>query len=61
MRMPQDHYNTLGLKKGASDDDIRKAYRDLARKYHPDLNKDDKTAKQKFNEVQQAFDVLNDP
>lgn len=58
--MPADHYETLGLKKGASDDEIRKAYRDLARKYHPDLNKDDAAAKQKFQEVQQAFDVLND-
>ena len=59
--MSQDHYATLGLKKGASDDQIAKAYRELARKYHPDLNQDDNAAKQKFQQVQQAFDVLNDP
>src|SRR5690606_135089 len=41
--------------------EIQKAYRKLARKYHPDLNPDDKTAKQKFQEVQQAYETLNDP
>ncbi|MBX3426417.1 MAG: J domain-containing protein [Pirellulales bacterium] len=56
-----DHYATLGVQRGASADDIRKAYRQLARKYHPDLNPDDPQAKSKFQEVQAAFDVLNDP
>ncbi len=58
--MPQDYYKTLGVDRGASPEDIQKAYRTLARKYHPDLNPDDKQAKQKFQEVQAAFDVLND-
>ena len=59
--MAEDYYKTLGVKHDASQADIQKAYRDLARKYHPDLNPDDKTAKKKFQEVQAAFDVLNDP
>ncbi len=58
--MAQDHYATLGVKRNASADEIRKAYRELARKYHPDLHPDDNAAKQKFQEVQSAFDVLND-
>lgn len=59
--MATDYYNTLGLKKGASEDEIRTAYRSMARKYHPDLNQGDEVAKKKFQEVQQAFDVLSDP
>ena len=59
--MADDYYKTLGIGRDASSADIQKAYRDLARKYHPDLNPDDKTAKTKFQEVQRAFDVLNDP
>ncbi|MEO1495761.1 MAG: J domain-containing protein [Planctomycetota bacterium] len=59
--MPKDHYEVLGVSRGASADDIRKAYRDLARKHHPDLNPDNAGAKQKFQEVQVAFEVLNDP
>jgi DnaJ-class molecular chaperone len=59
--MADDYYKTLGVKRDASQAEIQKAYRDLARKYHPDLNPDDKTAKKKFQEVQTAFDVLNDP
>ncbi len=55
-----DYYKTLGVGRDASPADIQKAYRKLARKYHPDLNPDDKTAKTKFQEVQRAFDVLND-
>src|ERR1043165_6641886 len=59
--MADDYYATLGLARGASADDISKAYRQLARKYHPDLNPDDPKAKEKFQQVQTAFDVLNDP
>lgn len=59
--MATDYYDTLGLKKGASEDEIRTAYRTMARKYHPDLNQGDEVAKKKFQEVQQAFDVLSDP
>ncbi|HYO26420.1 MAG TPA: J domain-containing protein [Lacipirellulaceae bacterium] len=59
--MADDYYATLGVARGASADDISKAYRQLARKYHPDLNPDDPSAKAKFQQVQTAFDVLNDP
>ncbi len=59
--MPEDHYQTLGVPRTASAEDIRKAYRELARKYHPDLHPDDAAAKEKFKKVQAAFDVLNDP
>jgi molecular chaperone DnaJ/curved DNA-binding protein len=58
--MAEDYYKTLGVSRNASAADIQKAYRDLARKYHPDMNPDDKSAKGKFQEVQRAFDVLND-
>ncbi|MEE2675672.1 MAG: DnaJ domain-containing protein, partial [Planctomycetota bacterium] len=58
--MNTDYYNTLGIKRNASDKEIQKAYRDLARKYHPDMNPDDDSAKSKFQEVQQAYDVLSD-
>ena len=59
--MSKDYYKTLGVSKGASVEEIQKAYRALARKHHPDLNPDDKTAKQKFQEVQQAYETLSDP
>lgn len=59
--MADDYYATLGVPRSASADDINKAYRQLARKYHPDLNPDDPKAKEKFQQVQTAFDVLNDP
>jgi molecular chaperone DnaJ len=57
----QDHYVTLGLERNASTDEIRKAYRRLARKYHPDLNPGDKSAEDKFKKVQEAYDILSDP
>ena len=59
--MAEDYYSVLGVPKNASQADIQKAYRDLARKYHPEMNPDDKTAKKKFQKVQAAFDVLNNP
>ncbi|HEX3724784.1 MAG TPA: DnaJ domain-containing protein, partial [Pirellulales bacterium] len=59
--MAEDYYQILGVGRDAAPADIQKAYRKLARKFHPDLNPDDKTAKGKFQEVQRAFDVLNDP
>jgi DnaJ-class molecular chaperone len=58
--MAEDHYQTLGVPRTASAEDIRKAYRELARKYHPDLHPDDEAAQEKFKQVQTAFDVLND-
>ena len=58
--MAEDYYETLGVPRTASAEDIRKAYRELARKYHPDLHPDDDAAKEKFKKVQTAFDVLND-
>jgi len=58
--MSDEYYSTLGVGRGASADDIQKAYRKLAKKYHPDLNPDDKAAQKKFKEVQQAYDVLSD-
>ncbi len=58
--MAEDYYKTLGIRRGASQAEIQKAYRELARKYHPDLNPDDEQATQKFQEVQKAFEVLND-
>ncbi len=59
--MPKDYYETLEISRGASADEIQNAYRQLAREYHPDLNPDDKGAKAKFQEVQKAYEVLNDP
>ena len=58
--MSNDYYNTLGLSRGAEKKEIQKAYRELARKYHPDMNPDDASAKAKFQEVQHAYDVLSD-
>jgi curved DNA-binding protein len=56
-----DYYKILGLEKGASNDDIKKAYRKLARKYHPDLNPNDKEANLKFQQINEANEVLSDP
>ncbi|HEX3692879.1 MAG TPA: molecular chaperone DnaJ [Solirubrobacteraceae bacterium] len=56
-----DHYKTLGVEKKASAEEIKKAYRKLARKYHPDRNPDDKQAEERFKEISQAYDVLGDP
>lgn len=55
-----DYYETLSVPRAASDEDIRKAYRKLARKYHPDLNPGDKSAEDRFKNVQEAYDVLSD-
>ena len=58
--MPGDYYETLGVKRNASEDEIKKAYRKLARPYHPDRNPGDKQAEAKFKEVQDAYDILSD-
>ena len=57
----KDYYKVLGVERNASQDDIKKAYRKMARKYHPDLNKDDPNAKDKFQEINEANEVLSDP
>src|SRR3954470_10240316 len=57
----KDYYGSLGVKKNASTEEIRKAFRKLARKYHPDVNPGDKKAEEKFKEISEANDVLSDP
>ena len=56
----KDYYHILGVKKGASDEDIKKAYKKLAKKYHPDRNRDDKGAEEKFKKISEAYAVLSD-
>ena len=61
MAEKQDYYETLGLSKGAGADEIKKAYRQMAKKYHPDMNPGNAEAEQKFKEVNEAYAVLSDP
>ena len=57
----KDYYKDLGLEKGASDDQIKRAYRKLAMKYHPDKNQGNKEAEEKFKQINEAYQVLSDP
>jgi len=57
----KDYYQVLGVARTASEDEIRKAFRKLAREYHPDVAKDKKTAEDKFKEINEAYEVLSDP
>ena len=59
--MEDDYYRILGLERSASENDIQRAYREMAKKHHPDLNPEDKTAKTNFQKIQKAYEILNDP
>ncbi len=61
MAEKRDYYEVLGVEKGCGEDDLKKAYRQMTKKYHPDLNPDDPTAEEKFKEVNEAYEVLSDP
>jgi molecular chaperone DnaJ len=61
MAAVRDPYKTLGVEKKASDEEVKKAYRKLARKYHPDKNPGDATAEERFKEIQEAYSILSDP
>src|SRR3954470_20252852 len=61
MAAVKDLYGTLGVAKGASQDEIKKAYRKLARQYHPDTNPGDASAEERFKEIQEANSILSDP
>lgn len=57
----RDYYEVLGISRNATQDEIKKAYRQMARKYHPDVNREDKNAAEKFKEINDAYEVLSDP
>jgi molecular chaperone DnaJ len=59
--MPRDYYEVLGVARTASEEDVKKAYRRLARQYHPDANQEDPGAEEKFKEIAEAYSVLSDP
>ena len=59
--MATDYYKTLGLKRNASEKEIKTAFRKLARKHHPDVNPGDKNAEQRFKDINRAHEVLSDP
>ena len=61
MAEKRDYYEVLGVSKNASEDEIKRAYKKLARKYHPDMNPGDKEAEEKFKEVNEANEVLSNP
>ena len=61
MAEKRDYYEVLGLQKGASEEEIKKAFRKMAMKYHPDKNPGNKEAEEKFKEVNEAYSVLSDP
>ena len=59
--MPMSHYDTLGVSRDADEKVVRRAFRRMARKYHPDLNPGDEDAERRFKEINEAYEVLSDP